>query len=340
MLYNCNRFFKSINSRRIFLCVLSSVLLSSCRDHQERVVTKFPQQVSLEANSIDGTDKYQDILSVTMVADKYVCRSKGEFFYYVFDSQFQLISRIARRGHGNKEFIAPFFSGQYLQEKGREYIYLLERPQRTLYKVNIHDAMDVVPVFRFPIGKKIEPRYIFSVANKFVGANDLDDCKIFVYDRQCGECVFKEQTYTSEKRKSHELFESIASYSPSNEKLAVAFFNLPQIDIRNSNGDILNTIFIDKKLPLKEDMSDKLYFSCVCSTDKYIYALYNGYDDLEKQGKSAVLVFDWNANPIVKYIIDASSYITVDIKKKRLVTIDEKASNSRLLSYPISNENL
>lgn len=336
MLQMSNSFLWIKNSRRILFCVLSLVLLSSCDDNKECVVTMFPKTMYLKADTVEKMHKYPGILSITSVADKYVCRVQGEYFYYIFDSNFQLISQVARKGRGDKEFIAPFFSGQYHHEKGNDYIYLLERPQRVLYKVNIHDMRDIVPILSIPANKKIEPRYIFSVGNKFVGATDYDDCKIFVCDNQCKECVFKEQRFTSGKSKNHELFQSLASYNSVCEKMAVSFFNMPQIDIRNSNGDILKTLYIDKKSQFKERMSDKLYFSCICSTDKYIYALYRGYDDLEKRGKCAVLVFDWNANPIVKYVIDSSSYIAVDMKNKRILSVGENASNGcRLLSYPI-----
>ncbi len=319
----------------MIICALSIGLFFSCENNRESVVTKFPQTISLEATPVSGMDKYPDILSVTTAADKFVCRSRGEYFYYVFDSNFKLESQVARKGHGNKEFLAPLFSGQYLQEQGKDYIYLLERPQRSLYKVNLHDERDVTSIIKLPIGQKIEPRYLFVVDDRFIGANDDKDCKVFVYDDLRKKCVVKEQTYANGKSHDRELYQSLATYNPISRKLAVSFFNLPQMDIRDADGDMLRTIYVDGKPQFKERLSDTQYFSCICSTDKYIYALYDGYAELERQGKCAVLVFDWQGNPIVKYIIDSSSYIAVDVKNKRILSVADTASGNRLLSYPI-----
>lgn len=58
----------------------------------------------------------------------------------------------------------------------------------------------------------------------------------------------------------------------------------------------------------------------ICATDEFVYALYSDKMAFESQRKSnVVLVFDWNGNPVKKYMLDADAYyITADEKQRSL----------------------
>lgn len=76
----------------------------------------------------------------------------------------------------------------------------------------------------------------------------------------------------------------------------------------------------------------------ISATSNYVYALYSGQKAYEDGRKSnVVLVFDWEGNPVKKYILDTEAYyITVDELRDRLFAAVKNADDGwRIITYTL-----
>lgn len=84
---------------------------------------------------------------------------------------------------------------------------------------------------------------------------------------------------------------------------------------------VTNTIY-GGGMSCSADLSEntQIGFINICATDEFVYALYSDKMAFESQRKSnTVLVFDWDGNPVKKYVLDADAYyIAADEKQHNL----------------------
>ena len=102
---------------------------------------------------------------------------KADHFFFALNNDFSLISKIAAKGHGNGEFMAPLYCDQHVEESGKEYVYILERPKRKLYKVALDESEQNECVFEIPMSWNIEPSFLFLHGkDSCLGVNSLHSC--------------------------------------------------------------------------------------------------------------------------------------------------------------------
>lgn len=315
------------------LCPFFILLLTCCTEQKNiRIAEQFPLDFDLKANGIDSLNHYPGTYSIAMAGDKYIGKRKAEHFFFILDEDFSLISEIAAKGHGNGEFMAPLYCGQYAEENGKEYVYILERPERKLYKVALRGNERNECIFEIPLSWNVEPSFFcLHGPDSCLGINNLHNCNFFIANLSQHKAEEQPplQDFSGTEKEVLNMAQSIASYSAGKSRVAMAYFNLPEIDIRASNGHLIQSVFYkDIMKPSEIDQYDPhMYFADITSTDRHIYALYTGDEKVQQAGKSLVLVFDWDGNPVCRMKIDASVSIAVDTERRQIVSVNEDDSH-------------
>ena len=166
----------------LFLFPFVVLLLVCCKGRENvRLVEEFPSEYDLQATGIDSLNRYPGTYAISMAGDKFIGMRKADHFFFVLDNDFSFISEISAKGHGNGEFMAPLYCGQYVEESGKEYVYILERPKRKLYKVALDESEENKCVFEVPVSWNIEPSFLFLHGkDSCLGVNNMYSCNFFV----------------------------------------------------------------------------------------------------------------------------------------------------------------
>lgn len=317
------------------VCVVFSfvvLLLVCCKGRENvRLVEEFPSEYDLQATGIDSLNRYPGTYAISMAGDKFIGMRKADHFFFVLDNDFSFISEISAKGHGNGEFMAPLYCGQYVEESGKEYVYILERPKRKLYKVALDESEENKCVFEVPVSWNIEPSFLFLHGkDSCLGVNNMYSCNFFVADLSQDKAEEQDAVYefSGTEEDVFNVAQSTASYSAGNSRVAMAYFNLPEIDIRASDGRLVQSVFYESVMKPSEinKYAPRMFFDYVTSTSRHIYALYIGDKEEQDAGKSLILVFDWEGNPVCRLRIDASVCFAIDTKNHRIVSINEDDS--------------
>lgn len=311
---------------------LVMAFFAACSDRKSVYVDKFPRNIELEGHAVEKMNHYPGVMSISAVGDGFLCRTRGEFFYYIFNADFDSLGTIARRGKGKDEFLAPYYSGQC--EGGSAYV--LDRPKGILFSLNLQ-GKGQKQLVKLPARHGVEPRFLFKVDDRsYIGSDDNHDNRMFVYRQDEDNVTIFEQPPFVDNKSDHQrdLYECLATYNRAKQRVAVSYFNLPVVSIWKADGTLVRAINVDKNYDVK-NRGEELSFTCICSTDNCIYALYGGDRNLSGKGKQAVLVFDWDGNPVAKYTIAAASYFVVDNAEKHIIVINEDDARCIVSRYAL-----
>lgn len=308
--------------------LLTSFLVCCKKQAPEVIVKDFPAEYALHGEGIDSLNRYAGMYMIAVAGDKFVCMRNSAKFFLVFDSDFHLQKEFLAKGHGHNEFQSPRYCGQYIKEGDKESIFVLERDQQKLFKIPLSGAEDFECVVDMHQHTDLMPSYLFRLSDTVcIGANNLEDNPFFVLNTRNWKAQTFDTAYPFEGNEADVFAQSqnTGTYSPAKSRVAITYFNLPQMDIRSAEGRLLRTIFYKNKvLPSELDSEDlKDYFGWVTSTDNYIYAKYDGDEQKAAEGKTWILVFDWEGAPVCRMEIDASVNFTVDEKNGRLISLNE-----------------
>lgn len=330
---------------RITSCMIAALSFMGCMDDKKgaEVVERFPLEFDLKPVGVDSLNNYPGTYDISVAGDYFVGMRKADYFFFVLDKDFRLVDEIAPKGHGDGEFMAPLYCGQYIEEDSLGFIYVLERPARKLYKVALDGKTPRKCVLELPLSWELEPAYMFKCGqDSCIGGNSLYDTDFFVIDLSDDKVEKFEPVFAFDGSMAEvaDISQNIATYSSSRSRMAVAYFNLPEMDIRTSSGEIIKSVFYkDLMKPEEIDRYEpKEYFLGITSTPRHIYALYVGDDMERKNGKSLVLVFDWDGNPVCRMRIDASMSIAVDEQNGRIISINEDDSQYVGVEYGLPEE--
>jgi len=323
---------KSIGFTGVILCAVFAVaILAGCkRQASQVIVEKFPVEYSLKGKGIDSLNHFAGIYSISVAGDKFVGLRKSKKFFLVFDEDFHLLNELLANGHGHNEFQSPRYCEQFVKEGNKEFIYVLERNQRKLYKIPLSDTdnEDYECVVNIPLQLGLMPSYLFLLNDSIcIGTNNMGNNPFFVLNTRNRELQTYEPTFdfNGNAEEVFMLSQNTGTYSEERGRVAVTYFNLPQMDLRSEDGHLLRTIVYKRKVSPSEINSETLkdYFGWVTSTDNYIYAKYDGDEQKTAEGRTWIMVFDWEGVPICRMEIDASVNFAVDEKNHRLISLNE-----------------
>ncbi|MGN0068991.1 MAG: hypothetical protein ACI350_04605 [Prevotella sp.] len=261
--------------------------------------------------------------------NRYLLAIKGEDdFVCICDSDFRVVGKCLKRGHGSHEWTAPLVTGQRADVKGKTGAYILERGESRLFAVNLDSLTDTpVKIEDFSNGQLYGINYVYRTGvGKYIGSRLGESAELFTYDAVRGIvqpvqiAAMAPSAFSANK---FELSQTSATYSDAQEKLAVAYFSFPVIHILNDNGEDPVTLQLEKDMPEYTSMnasSPHVYLVDICSTEDYIYILYDNPEDSRKMN---ILAIGWNGAPAARYDVPRLTCFTVDEVNKRFIGLAE-----------------
>lgn len=343
-----NNFFKRICARDWLLrsTLVFALILSGCTTRIKtpyRIVERFPVEKRLEGEPLRQLEDCIGIIDVGMAGPYLICKEhKTKYHFAMYDSDLRILGHFGINGRGPSEYLAPIYHGQYEWIDSGVRFYIWERALHELCAVDIESEGDSVSMreaakFEMPRGSRIEPRVLVRAGdNSFFGVADFEDCRFFTSDSLFNKPVYAEHVLPFDnKSAAHEIYQSCYGIKPDKSRIAIAYFCLPQIDIRCADGQIVQTIFLDKIVHHQElELSDlRDYFLKAAADDRYIYALCEDADS-ETSGRNSILVFDWSGNPVARYSIPRASSFTID--EQRIISVNWDQTTSLCSVFPIS----
>lgn len=313
--------------------LLISLLVVGCTEFREphEVVREFPIDCHLSGKPLTAFNERIGLIDIDAVGKEYIlCRElRTEFNYSLYDGNLNLVTQFARRGRGSGEFLAPDYTGLYKSYDDSVTLDILDRATGIYSRLRIsEEGVDARRLFNFSVEARTPVRAVFyHKGHGYFGISDDYDCRFFKTDEKFGNFQsFGNIFEFPDELPVHEIAQNDCCVHPNLTRIAIGWFNFPQLDIRSSDGKIIKTVFINKIVKPKKVSLDDIqdYFFKLVADSSHIYALYN---DPEQTEESSILVFDWEGSPIARLRIDRASSFTVDSGNKRIIAINDGFNN-------------
>ena len=217
------------------------------------------------------------------------------------DGSGQILKQFARMGNGPAEYLAPFLRN--VKEEGGVLTFDLldvERCRLDSYKYEIADnqlAMvksQKLPQETIPIGQ------LLQTERGFLGILDNTGSDMFTLDADMEN--FQKHPYVDFQKMTAsegQLFHTASCVSPDGKHVALAFLNLPRIDIVDSSGHTEHTCYYGRRIAAADAKSDERYFGYIRSDNDYLYVKY-----LAEHGRNLILKISWNGEIAGVYDLD------------------------------------
>lgn len=321
-----------INSCVCYLCVLQlfvalSVSFSSCSKEFD-VVERFQIERKLAGNRVKALDSVFTAFAVRNCGGNIVfAQKRDEYHLLVGDGALSKFHPLLRNGHGNSEWIAPMLTGESSIVDGKKYVNVLERSSNKLYAVDIADECSG-RVLLANLNKSDLPgiRNVFCLADGgFIGVTDADLCQPFVLKSKSAKATLLDVGLDKKllAADSQRLSQCLSTYNAKAHKLAMAYYAFPVLVIMSEDGIQTARLQIGEEMPDftgTQDFEYPDYFLDICSTDNYIYAL---YQEPKSSNETNILVFRWSGEPIAKFTTPSMKSFTVDERKSIFVGLME-----------------
>ena len=326
---------------RTMALIISVMFFAACSrliDTPYYLVDELPDAVVLDGKPIVALDERIGIYDIDMLGEYFLCTEKRtEFFYSIYDSEFRLLSRFGKKGKSDNEFIAPVYTGQY--EDGSDILSfnVLDRAQfrYDTWSLNCNEnKVQKTGMYRIPRHDVFEMRALYRAADSsYFGVSDFDECKFFTTGRDFSGRVLYENVLGFKNGNAHEVSQSSCSVRPDGSRIVIAYYNLPQLDIRESDGAIVRTVFIGHIL-MPEDANPSVeYFIKTDADQDYIYALYEDHDTDEDS--DSILVFDWDGNLVARYKIRTAISFCADGANHRIISVNSDRRDNVCMLYDL-----
>lgn len=334
-----------INISGVFICIIC-LCFFSCKDnipHKHKIVSEW-DEVILTPIPTTEFDDHIGLLAIYNVGD-YILgyQYRQDYFFKVFDKEYNVIGELCRRGNGPNEFVQVSYFGQYETGQTGTKIWVLDMVKKDFIKINIEQTVADNKIsteknIDLKRVNEIEPRNLFYLDDShLIGTDDKMDCKIFTINPANSKPIFFEH-YPSfpEKNYTHDISQNIMALKPDRTRLASVFFSIPQIDLIKATGETYFSLFFNERIDLGNihpaEIDDMEVFIKVEATDKYIYIL---SEIVENGNKQAVYVIDWEGVPHYKMYIDPATYFCVQGDEK-IYSFDFSSESEVVKTYDIS----
>lgn len=329
-------------------------LLFACdRKPKNRVViTDFPVSERLVGDSVDSFDTELGILDIKDAGKYLLCRSHRTDYHYAVFSKDSLrkVAELCVNGRGPAEFIAPAYFSQYVTEDGHLKIWILERALAEFVKIDVDRSIQEDTIFideKYPLVTVTRNSFrdlFYCGDSLFMGTSDDRECSHVLLDWKNREIKHIEPVMKfPDNFDVHSIAQSVSAKHPSKPAMASAFYNFPQIDFIDGEGNIYKTVFYKemiKPLQVTASQEDEQFFSDICSSSRYVYVLYNRESSEDEDivpDESSVLVFDWNGTPVKEYRIPYASSICLDESSKRLYALNPGKETYNTMIYSLND---
>lgn len=333
---NQNVLHRSCHGKAGLAMTICAVAVSCSRINTPYIVVEdFPTALHLEAVPVPELDSGIGAYDIMSVGEYLLCTQKhSDYFFTLYDSSFNELCHFAGKGRGHHEYLAPAYSGQYSIENNELRLSVMDRALARLDDIVIDlnsFEVEYFPVCSISHNANLSVRSLYrTVDGGYCGISDDSDCKFFTSDSSFATIDYHDHIMEFPVASDvHSISQTVAAMHPDSSKIAVAYFNLPQIDIRNSDGAVVKTIFIGGIMRPQdiEKQAPEDFFLQIRSDERYIYALFEGKEN------DTIMVFDWDGDPVAKYNIGDSTSFAVF--RNLIVTINGGAEEHPVFCYPL-----
>ncbi len=301
------------------LYLLLSLVFCNCTSSKTEAtsIQKFPKKVNLSHEKIQTPNLYM-VANMKLMEDVLLIADikSDKFFHAIELSNFSYLGSYIKRGNGPNEevYINPFFS--YL--KGNKFLY---RGKSSIKIVEINSKKNELNIL-----EKINiPSELFNFQHLFcldtieiLGVGDYPRNKEFISYNRLKKSIsefgpaFPDIGIEISKEMKNAYFGKIISIKPDRKKFAAVHDRFPIFRIYKKSGELVKELRYENGQDFK-DMNDvRLNFTGIKTTNKYIYTLYCGKEnvpiDINGQGdrpkSTEIFVWDWDGNPIKRLILD------------------------------------
>lgn len=314
-----------VTKKKYLACwTLMAVCLSICsckntRIPHNHIIGPDWKEVTLTPEPVSSFDDQIGLLAIYDVGD-YILgyQYKQDYFFKIFDREYNLVGELCRRGKGPNEFLQVVYFGQWEADEAGTKIWTMDMIKKNLVKIDIEGSLksgnlSTVETIDLSRAKNLDPRNIFYLDDsRLIGTDDKMACQTFTLNAKDLKPKFhKHYPAFPEKSYTHDISQNMAALKPDGSRMASVFFSLPQIDLIDANNGLTYfSLFLDQIVdPEKMEFDeDEEVFYCVSATDKYVYALSSKKGI---KGGQAIYVMDWEGAPRCKIYVEPTTYFSV-----------------------------
>ena len=269
---------------RYTLLLLLVFCISCNRDTIKRdFISEFPENYTPNKEIISNLDTLPVLYNLAS-ADKWLISAemKRDYIFTLYDENFNKVCNFAYLGRGMNEYIAPTFLGQYNIEDGKIIKFIiydcaLNKLDEVIINVENKEVIDISTLLDIKAGMPLKSIFI-SQNGGYFGVSDYFNCKTYSAGKNFSDIrTFNPSIDIADRMEMHPYAQSYSCVDIQGEKMAVAYFNFPIIDIRSSDGILLKSILLKKKYIKPHQINDNNahdYFIKILNYNNRIYALF------------------------------------------------------------------
>jgi len=356
----------------IFISALLILFIGCSRDnknHSDIIIDQFPVTTELTgypANTIEALSKghvYITVVDSFLVLLKSHISSADDRFISIYSTNtHKLLAKAVTKGRGPGEFISPSLSGQveYTSESNHPIIYIYDSGRNRLTLLDVFETVNnnqhINEQILLPqIGYNINSLFYYSdsiLVATFFPQPESQDGRFLIYNKRTKETnvipYLPDLGLTFNDAHRFMIYYSFCSVNIEEQYIAASALQMGEVHYFELNGDyIKSTIFNPREelidvLQNKDATSEPYFFVNELKTeDGLLYALNlnNREDDLlhtMKYNDISLLVFNWNGEPIKKYIFADNRYLNhfaIDKVHKRIYTFCPNETEHNIIVY-------
>lgn len=335
-------------------CLFLSIILSCCvSTEQENVkyVDTFPIVKKVDAKDVEWIEPYLPSGMLQIDSLLIITNLEGNNVFQVYNThRKKMIYQGGSFGKGPNEFITPLMMNQYIKKDGCIYFYIWDH-SNNLYTLDLNK---LIVGENFVIKReKLSTKFgIQSGLVKFdstvLGFSDGSGGRTFEYNLNSKETDvwdYYPRIKNMDIYSNYDLYLLYSGFMAYNDKLNVIvksyvlYFN--QLVFYTPTGNRIRTIKlpkIDYILNRENVIEAPIYSLYLQHNDKNIYVSYNNYVDKNQlKYKGSVNVFDWEGNPVARYIIENMliSAFAVDELNSKIYGYAHESYNSLIVEFDL-----
>ena len=341
-----------------YLALVIPIVLTSCNSSPEKEVPFIKEYLAKGELYMLG-ENLTDPRFIN-ITDKYfiIGNTKGEPLIEVYDVSTKfLLNKFLYIGNGPSEVLVL---GNFQGNTKQDNMYVYDFFKHRLFQYNVSESAQ---------NEKIEPRMIFErgedspllydkmyVGNDYFIAESRDPRgRIILIDKNTHEATYflsypdkKYVNTTLSDIVNASLYATNITVNPSLDRVALGTYGAGMLDIcQIKNGELVSiwshfdfypegimVIPMGEQSVAANTKDSRDGYTFVCSTDKYVYALYSGRKlEEKKRASDEVRVVSWNGKETYKIILDRPiERLGVDLNDKFIYGI---TSEMDILRFPI-----
>jgi hypothetical protein len=337
-----------------YWCVLMLIAFSSCKENQStKNQVSYVKNITtstLVGDSIPMNNIYEAHKLIALDTLLIITSFNGDYFFHIYNiNTFKLIKEFGKKGRGPDEFLAPRITMQRLDNNldGSDLL-IFDEGRKTISSINI---LYILLNKEDGIKTRELPKQMVSISD-IIFMND----SIAFYAPSGNENLGRFSIYhfsTTErtfipylpdlgfKVHANNLYPIYATSSACVNESKKRFVAIPvllgELDFFDFSGNYIKSTIIERVNEIKNAKYEKMifqtpgvgyYITDLQSVNDKIYALFTTkkFPNLKNKSISEIYVFDWDGNPIEKYVLD-----------REINSFAYDSSNNRFIGYSTNN---